>query len=103
MGPIALFDKSFLQSLSVDKSVWFDHFSFPVVRPLFDVETLADPEKAVREGRTPEREVGMIATEFTEQSTYPCVQHASLFVQDLLGSRVPMDGRVPMARDEVRH
>lgn len=31
MGPIALFDKSFLQSLTVDESVWFDHFFLPVV------------------------------------------------------------------------
>lgn len=26
MGPIVLFDKSFLQALSVDEAVWFDHF-----------------------------------------------------------------------------
>lgn len=45
MVPIALFDKSFLQSLSVDKSVWFDHFFLPVVCPLFFVETLADLTK----------------------------------------------------------
>lgn len=97
MGPIALFDKSFLQSLSVDESVWFGHFFLPVVCPLFYVETLADLEKAVREGRTPEREVGIIAAKFPEQSAYPCVHHASLVVQDLLGNRVPMDGRVPMS------
>ena len=48
MGPIALFDKSFLQSLSVDESVWFDHFFLPVVSPLFFVETLADLAKAPR-------------------------------------------------------
>ncbi len=28
MGPIALFDKSFLQSLTVDELVWFDHFFY---------------------------------------------------------------------------
>jgi hypothetical protein len=61
MGLIALFDKSFLQSLSVDESVWFDHFFIPNICPLFYVETLADLEKSVREGRTPEREVGRIA------------------------------------------
>jgi hypothetical protein len=48
--------KSFLQSLSVDESVWFDHFFIPNICPLFYVETLADLEKSVREGRTPERE-----------------------------------------------
>jgi hypothetical protein len=57
MGPNALFDKSFLQSLSVDESVWFDHYFYAVVCPLFYLETLADLEKAVREGRTPETEL----------------------------------------------
>jgi len=42
VGPIALFDKSFLQSLNVDEAVLFDHFFLPVISPLFFVETLAD-------------------------------------------------------------
>lgn len=46
MGPITLFDKSFLQSLSVDESVWFDNFFYPVVCPMFYVETLADLSKS---------------------------------------------------------
>jgi hypothetical protein len=39
VGVIALFDKSFIQSLTVDESVWFDRFFVPVVCPLFYVET----------------------------------------------------------------
>ncbi len=62
MGPITLFDKSFLQSLSLDESVWFDHFFPTNLCPLFYVETLADLDKAVRSGRTPEQEVGIIAS-----------------------------------------
>ncbi len=42
MGPILLFDKSFLQSLTVDEAVWFDHFFLTNVCPVFYVETLAD-------------------------------------------------------------
>ena len=62
MGPIALFDKSFLQSLSLDESVWFDHFFLPVVSPLFFVETLADLAKQRKDGsRTPDDEVRVIA------------------------------------------
>ncbi len=60
MGPIVLFDKSFLQSLSLNESVFFDHFFLPVICPIFYVETLADLDKTVREGRTPEQEVGII-------------------------------------------
>jgi hypothetical protein len=61
MGPIALFDKSFLQSLTVDESVWFDHFFLAVVSPFFYVETLADLGKSLGGGRTPEDEVRIIA------------------------------------------
>ena len=64
MGPITLFDKSFLQSLSTDESVWFDHFFITNICPMFYVETLADLDKSVREGRTPEREVEIIASKF---------------------------------------
>jgi hypothetical protein len=98
MGPIVLFDKSFLQSLSLDESVWFGHFFMPVMCPLFYVETLADLEKAVREGRTPEQEVGIIASKFPELSGGPCMYHGNLVVHELLGQTVPMDGRIPRAR-----
>lgn len=36
-----LFGKSFSQALSLDESVWFDHFYKLVVCPIFYVETLA--------------------------------------------------------------
>src|SRR5258705_7856842 len=42
MGPITLFDKSFLQAISLDEAVWFDRFFMPVVCPVFYVETLGD-------------------------------------------------------------
>jgi hypothetical protein len=40
MGPTTLFDKSFLQSLSVDEATVFDRFFIPVVCPMFYVERL---------------------------------------------------------------
>jgi hypothetical protein len=42
MGPITLFDESFLQAISLDEAVWFDRFFMPVVCPVFYVETLGD-------------------------------------------------------------
>lgn len=95
MGPVTLFDKSFLQSLSIDESVFFDHFFFPAICPLFFVETLADLEKAVRRGRTPEQEVGIIASKVPEMSGAPLLHHARLALGNLLGQPVPMDGRIP--------
>ena len=60
-GPITLFDKSTLQSLTIDEAVWFDTFYFPSMTPLFFVETLADLEKEMRNGRSPEEFVGALA------------------------------------------
>jgi hypothetical protein len=70
-GPIVIFDKSALQSFSVDESVLFDNFYLPVVTPLFFVETLADLDKKVREGQTPEQAVGIIAAKTPVMSGVP--------------------------------
>jgi hypothetical protein len=94
LGPITLFDKSFLQGLSVDESVWFDYFFLAVVCPVFYVETLADLAKTPREGRTSESEVRIIASKFPEMGGSPCMEYMELCVANLLGYDVPMDGRV---------
>ena len=95
MGPLILFDKSFLQSLTEDESVWFGHFFSPIVCPLFYVETLADLEKDMGERHTPEREVRIIARKFPEHGGYPCAYHASTAMAELLGHEAPLDGRIP--------
>lgn len=93
MGPATVFDKSFLQSLSVDESVWFDHYFTTVITPLFYIETLADLEKQVKEGRTPEDEVGGVANKTPEQSGSPTVFHVTLCNGELRACPVPMTGR----------
>lgn len=95
MGPIALFDKSFLQSLTVDESVWFDRFFYPVVCPIFYVETLADLAKTPKRSRTAESEVRIIASKFPEMSGSPCLHHSQLCQVDIMGADVPMNGRIP--------
>lgn len=98
MGPITLFDKSFLQSLSTDESVWFDHFFYPNVCPLFYVETLADLTKSTnRSGRSAEDEVRIIADKTPVLSGGPCVHHRELCISDLMGGRIPMRGQIPVA------
>lgn len=97
MGPITLFDKSFIQSLSLDESVWFDHFFLTNVCPLFYVETMADLNKSPRRGRTTEDEVRIIADKFPEMHGMPCAHHTPLCTADLLGRRVPMTGQIPLA------
>lgn len=99
MGPVALFDKSFLQSLSVDESVWFDHFFVPLVCPLFYVETLADLAKTMKEGstHTAEGEVRVIAEKTPVLSGVPCVNHVDICISNLLGQPAPHLGQIPMA------
>lgn len=97
MGPIALFDKSFLESLNVDESVMFDHFFLGVICPIFYVETLADLEKKDKSGRSPEKIVGDIAKKLPEMSGKACVHHRRLCLEELLGGATPMTGQVPIA------
>jgi hypothetical protein len=96
MGPTILFDKSFLQSLTLDEAVIFDHFFIAVICPMFYVETLADLEKKVRPERTPEDEVRIIAQKTPEMQGAPCAYHINLCGPNLLGQQVPMTGQIPI-------
>lgn len=97
-GPVALFDKSFLQGLSVDESVWFDNFFLAVVTPYFFVETLADLEKETGPRVSPEQLVRRIAQKFPQLRGTPCAFHRHLMLAELLGDyRVPMNGQIPIA------
>lgn len=93
-GPDFAVRHIFLQSLSADEAVWFDHFSLPVVCPVFHVETLADLAKEATK-RMAEEVVADIARKFPEWSGSPCYFRIDLCVQDLLGANVVMDGRIP--------
>src|SRR5262245_30244074 len=77
MGPNTIFDKSALQALSIDESVWLEAYFLSNVTPLFYVETLADLEKAAAEGRTPEEVVASLASK-TPSDAYPNVHHRTL-------------------------
>jgi len=100
MGPITIFDKSALQSLSMDESVWLDAFFLVNVVPLFYVETLADLEKDVAEGKSPEDLVGMLAAK-TPPNAAPNVHHRSIISAELTGWNVPMFGQIPIAGGDV--
>lgn len=93
MGPSALFDKSFLQSLSVDESVWFDHFFSANISPLFYIETLADLDKEMSQGKTAEQAVGNIAEKAPQMSGAPNISHLELLLASLMGYPVSMTNR----------
>jgi hypothetical protein len=84
----------------MDEAVWFDVFFLANVTPLFYVETLADLEKEVAAGRTPESVVGMLTAK-TPTDAYPNVHHRSLISAELLGEEIEMSGRVVVAGGDV--
>lgn len=90
MGPVLIFDKSLLQSLNPDESAWLDHFFLTNITPIFYVETLADLEKEVRSGRTPEQVVGNLAYKTPDSSSKPNVHHITLLCAELSGFAIDM-------------
>jgi hypothetical protein len=95
MGPILIFDKSLLESLNSDEAVWLDQFFLSNITPIFFIETLADLEKEVRRGRTPEQVVGSLAHRTPDLHARPNVHHRNLLVGELSGAGTfAMDGRI---------
>lgn len=89
-----IFDKSVLQALSPDESVWLESLYLTNITPMFFIETLADLEKEVRKGRTPEQIVGGIARKTPDMSSYPNVHHRRILAAELAGiESVEMEGR----------
>ena len=92
MGPVTIFDKSALQSFSMDESVWLGAFTLGNVTPLLYVETLADLEKSIKGGKTPEEFVGMLSFKVPDDAV-PNVHHKRLIESELMtGMSTGMDG-----------
>lgn len=101
MGPSLIFDKSALECLNIDEAVWLDHFFICNVTPLFYVESLADLEKVIDDGRTSEKRVRDLANK-TPDNGGCNIAHNSLILQDYLGNHFPMDNRPIIGGGETR-
>lgn len=85
-GPVLIFDKSTLESLSVDEAVLLDNFYLSNITPLFYVECLADLErKMVRMKSTPEQLVGSLAERTPDSQSSANVYHLRILQGELLG------------------
>ena len=97
-GPVLIFDKSTLQSLNADEAMWLDNFFSTNITPPFFIETLADLEKQVQKGRTPEQVVGNLAYKTPDRHSHPNVHHMDLLETELFGwDKIAMDGRCNIA------
>lgn len=98
-------DKSALQGLTIDEACWLGTFHQPVITPLFFVETLADLDKEIIKGRSPESIVGNIAGK-TPPTGVINVHHKTICEAELIeGFPVHMDRRpmVAGARAKTGH
>lgn len=99
VGPVLIFDKSTLQALNPDEAVWLDNFYLTNITPLFFVETLADLEKSVRGGRTPEDVVGNLAHKTPDGGSCPNAHHTTLLEAELCaGEELDMRNGRPILR-----
>lgn len=94
MGPITLFDKSFIESLTVNESVWFDQFFFTNVCPLLYAEILADLEKKPHAGKSPEDTVRIVAEKIPILHSVASAHHNDLCIANLMGTRIEMSGQI---------
>ena len=97
MRPMLIFDKSFLQSLSIDESVILDQMFSCVLTPLFFVETMAGLAKETARGRTAEQVVGGLAERTPVAHSYVNTYHQDVILEDLLGQRQEFDHRPAVA------
>jgi hypothetical protein len=96
-----IFDKSALQSFSLDEANWLDHFYSSVITPLFFAEVLADLEKEVGAGKTPEQVVGALAHKTPDMNSTACTHHFRLASGVLHGETLPLNGRIPLGQGKV--
>lgn len=74
-------------SRHLDDSLWLDHFPCTIITPLFFIETLADLEKEVHNGRTAEQLVGHLARGTPDMNSYPAIRHRKLLDEELSGRK----------------
>ena len=85
-GPFTIFDKSTIQSFSLDEAVIFDNFYRSNIPPVFLVECLADLERDKRLMRsTPEQLVGALAEKTPDMQASANVFHLDLLKSELMG------------------
>src|SRR5437016_1384751 len=90
MGPITLFDKSFIEMLNLDEAALFDVLFITNICPIYYVEVLADLEKENPGERTREKVVADVARKTPVLHSTPNISHADLCMGELHGHPIEM-------------
>ena len=87
-GPVLIFDKSTIQTLTVDESVLLDNFYMSNIVPVFFAECLADLERDMQRMKSkgsPESLVGALATRTPDSQACGNVFHMRILEGELMG------------------
>ena len=95
MSITLIFDKSILQSLNVEESVWMDILFYCGIPEILPAEILADIAKVRKNGRSAEAEVKRLAEKLPEIRGVCIRPYTVLAKEDLLGQTVPMTKQLP--------
>ncbi|MPZ21746.1 MAG: hypothetical protein GEV06_28240 [Luteitalea sp.] len=101
MGPVVIFDKSTLQSLSLDEAIWLENFFYSNITPMLFIETLADLSKP-KTSRGVEALVSDIARKTPINGAFPNAFHHPLIANDLVGNHPPMNNQVVLVGGEMK-
>lgn len=97
MKPGLIFDKSFLQSFSVDEAVMLDQMFSCLITPVFFVETMSNLAKDANRSKTPEQIVGNLAEKTPVSNSHVNTYHGQIILQELMGRGESIDYRPAMA------
>ena len=89
-GPITIFDKSFLQSINPNESVWLDMLYRSNITPLFFVETLANLGKSTN--LNPSKLVRDMAIKIPLMGSNRNMHHSSIATANMLGEYIEIRG-----------
>ncbi len=90
---MAIFDKSFIHSITADEAAVFDMHFMSNITPLFFVEVLADLEKAnITTDEARAKLVCTLAGKTPSMHSYPNIPHYYIALHELLGSPVEIRG-----------
>lgn len=98
MGPVILFDKSTLQTLSQDEEGFLFKHYFVAVSPILVMEIIGDLAKSPQEGFS-RSDAQWLASKMSPVGSAVCVHYRKPMVASLLGGDVPMEGRVMIDPD----
>lgn len=94
MGPVTILDKSAFQGLSQREHRYFVRYFLGNVTPVLVQEITADLSKTAKEGKLPEEKVVELAQKFHGSGTSANQNYRALCLVSLMGTHVPMDGRI---------